>query len=555
MATTDATNVYAQPPTTPALQGARRARHLLQNFYIGPSRDPEALEIWAYSDRISYRPGDNVRLHISTTASTFDLEIGRDGALYEPRMALRAQPGQYHETPLDCSVAGCGWPVAHEFEVPADWSPGAYLVTLTGYRGDESVEEHHLFIVRRAPNTSPAQIVLMCATGTWVAYNDWGGSNHYEGITGPNANEFAPVVSTMRPWTRGFCKLPNGAPRTVSEHPPPPGEAVRYPYLEWAFANGYSKKFASAGWATYERQFARWAESAGFEVDYATLHDLHAEPDLLAPYGCAVFVGHDEYWSAEMRDAVDDWVERGGGAARFAGNFLWQIRLEDEGRRQTCYKYFATARDPVMGTTNQTRLTGAWEMPEVGRPGASTFGVNALQGIYASIGHCVARGSGGFVVFRPEHWSLTGTHIGYGDVLGADSRIFGYEVDGLDYEMRDNLPYPTGLDGAPDALVIVGVSPATNAEADHGQWGQTLSVRDGDARWKAEALNAEVSMENLASAQRGNGMMVSFRKGKGEVFTAATCEWVMGLTRHDVQVERVTRNVLERFVAVRKSGG
>ena len=35
----------------------------------------------------------------------------------------------------------------------------------------------------------------------------------------------------------------------------------------------------------------------------------------------------------------------------------------------------------------------------------------------------------------------------------------------------------------------------------------------------------------------------------GEVFTAATCEWVMGLTRRDRQVEQVTRNVLNRFLA------
>lgn len=36
---------------------------------------------------------------------------------------------------------------------------------------------------------------------------------------------------------------------------------TRYPYMEWAYAYGYSKKYASAGWASYERRFARWAES------------------------------------------------------------------------------------------------------------------------------------------------------------------------------------------------------------------------------------------------------------------------------------------------------
>jgi len=42
-------------------------------------------------------------------------------------------------------------------------------------------------------------------------------------------------------------------------------------------------------------------------------------------------------------------------------------------------------------------------------------------------------------------------------------------------------------------------------------------------------------------------MIVSWKRGKGEIFTAATCEWIMGLTRRDSQVEKITRNVLDRF--------
>ena len=56
-----------------------------------------------------------------------------------------------------------------------------------------------------------------------------------------------------------------------------------------------------------------------------------------------------------------------------------------------------------------------------------------------------------------------------------------------------------------------------------------------------------MTAETLEKVTRGNGMIVSFPKGKGEVFTAATCEWVMGLARRDMQVERITRNVLDRF--------
>jgi hypothetical protein len=44
-------------------------------------------------------------------------------------------------------------------------------------------------------------------------------------------------------------------------------------------------------------------------------------------------------------------------------------------------------------------------------------------------------------------------------------------------------------------------------------------------------------------------MMVHMTRGKGEVLTAATCEWVMGLKRGDPFTQRITRNVLDRFTS------
>jgi hypothetical protein len=51
-------------------------------------------------------------------------------------------------------------------------------------------------------------------------------------------------------------------------------------------------------------------------------------------------------------------------------------------------------------------------------------------------------------------------------------------------------------------------------------------------------------MERL---KRGSGMIVQFQRGNGIVFHAGTCEWVAGLMKRDVYVERITRNVLDRF--------
>ncbi len=158
--------------------------------------------------------------------------------------------------------------------------------------------------------------------------------------------------------------------------------------MEWAYANGYSKKYTSSGWASYDSLFFRWAEREGFAVDLASQHELHFSPEILDGYDCVAFVGHDEYWTWEMRDAVDHYVDGGGRAARFAGNFMWQTRLEDNGKRQTCYKYRARAEDPVYRSADPRRTSGCWEAKETGRPAAETFGLNALRGLYVGWGGC-----------------------------------------------------------------------------------------------------------------------------------------------------------------------
>ena len=52
--------------------------------------------------------------------------------------------------------------------------------------------------------------------------------------------------------------------------------------MEWAYANGYGKKYASAGWASYERHFIKWATAAGFEVDIVSQYDLQLRPEVIA---------------------------------------------------------------------------------------------------------------------------------------------------------------------------------------------------------------------------------------------------------------------------------
>lgn len=502
------------------------------HYYETASPDPDRAQVWAYADALSYRPGDRLRLHGMGKKGTARLVIARDGAL--PQVALDRQIAvDFAPTPADASVQGCGWPVVFEMDLPPDWPSGVYTVTLTvpGH-SSESV-----FVLRAA--RPQARIAMVLASGTWCAYNDWGGSNHYQGLCGPSGGDFAPLVSMLRPWAKGFVRWPEGAPRIP--HASPFLSRPRYPHMDFARARGISKKYASSGWAAFERPFALWCERQGIALDTLTQHDLHRDPGALAGYERALIVGHDEYWTWEMRDHLEAWVDAGGRLARFGGNFYWQTRLSEDLTRQTCYKSEAEAADPLAGTD---RMTSYWDHPQVGRPAAATLGLTGAAGVYAGWSRCAAHGAGGFTIYRPDHWALAGTGLGYGDVLGAEAKIFGYEVDGIDYTMTQGLPFAAPGAGLAGDLTIVGLSPATALAHSTGPQDRDHFIGTLDAEDLAAKVFGGVDAETLGRASRGNGAMAEYRRGGGAVFNAGSCEWVAGLIARARPVEQVTRNVL-----------
>ncbi|OYY70056.1 N,N-dimethylformamidase beta subunit family domain-containing protein [Sphingomonas sp. 28-63-12] len=519
-----------------------------RDFYEVPIDDSSLAQGWCYTDQLSYRPGDVIAVHAAGNTGWIDLAVIRDGIRPLVVHELKGVAVIWASLPADFHATGCGWPVAVRWTLPDDIASGFYIVRLSGVDAN-GVECHHEhgFVVRSGEGAR-APILLLAATATWIAYNDWGGTNAYYAPTRPDGLAFGARLTIHRPFARGFVSLPVGAPRKPHAAVPPLGGIPRYPPIEFAYARGYSKWYANAGWASYERHFGCWAEREGYAVDYATQHDLDADPALLDGYACVVVVGHDEYWSAPMRDALDIYVERGGRFARFGGNIAWQIRLEDDGTTQICYKTSAATHDPVAGTAAAATLTTVWDAPELGRPAAASFGVTSSYGIYAGVGGQVARGPAGFTVYRPDHWAFAGTELGYGDVLGGAARIFGYEVDGLDYMVRDGIPHPTGRDGAPDGVQIIAMSLAANREVVPVRPG-AISYYGDTAPFLAQLRDASADPDRIASAARGSGMIVHFERGAGEVFCAGSSEWVAGLEAGDRQTEAVTRNVLDRFIA------
>ena len=526
----------------------------IPHFYEAPMEDPNYLEVWCYTQALSFEAGETVDFHLNTTASQLSLEILRDGGEQISVHQVSEIPCSHYPTPDNFYETGCDWPVGYSWKIPDDLASGFYLVLCKVENEKGETREHEAgFFVRPKVGKPSAKILLIAATSTWTAYNDWGGTSNYNGLGNELLAGKSARLSIHRPWAKGFLSVPGGAPRKPHEYKVRAGDIPRYPPIEFAYSRGYSKYYASAGWGTFEQPFAQWAEQQGFTLDYATQRELHYRPELLDAYACVITVGHDEYWSREMRLAIDHYVEQGGHFARFGADFAWQIRLESNGKTQVCYKEDAAGKDPVANTKEEVLLTSAWSDPLVDWNGAETVGLNAPYGVYAGVGHLAPRQGGSFTVYRPEHWALNGTDLCYGDQFGGNARIFGYEVDGLDYVIRDGVPEPTYKDGAIPETEIIAMGLAGNVEVDHGNKGSVLfyasagGCTEEELGELAEIRYGENNDQTRAAAARGNGMMISCQRGAGKIFSAGTCEWVAGLKLNDVDTVIITRNVLERF--------
>jgi hypothetical protein len=487
-----------------------------------------------------------VGLHASTSHGPCRIEIARVGLEREVVLTLTGVAVGDHPTPDGADRNGCGWPVATTFEVGADWRSGYYDITLTDAAGDVA---HHMLCVKPAKAT--ARIALILTTNTLHAYNYWGGASAYCDVdalmSGRSTLEEAMagaigVLSSERPFPPMLLAPPEGMPRLVNLTP---RGFERKPWAgadgAWSKAHSQTPYDGSAGFLhKWEHAFVRWAEAKGITLDYFTDHDLEDEPDCLDAYPCVALVGHSEYWSAPERETLERFVDRGGGLAIFSGNTaFWKVRWDGSVMHCAKWKGFD---DPATTPNDATHL---WSQPAFAKPEAEITGLSFLFGGYHRLGMCVARGAGGYTVYRDRHWALEGCDLYYGDVIGSDIPLVGYENDGCVFDFgEDGLPRPVSRVGVPENLEIIALVPAAFAEAPSPY---RPLIPPEQLPVVAKIAYGSDSEAMQARMLRGHAVMASFRRGQGEVFNAGTTEWAHGLAANDPFVTRITRNVLARF--------
>lgn len=442
-----------------------------------PQPDERRSRIEAYTDQLSYAPGEEVKFHVSTSDKAFDVQVTRLGGELETVWKKEAVPGTLHPIPPDASSRGCGWPETFRLQVPANWKSGYYAVRFVPTGGEAKANASEaFFVVRPATPGKDAKVLIQLSTNTYNAYTNWGGYSLYayngrHKVQGRRVSFDRPLTSQFRQW---------------------------------------------------EFPFVQWAEKAGYKLDYAVNSDLEFHPELLKAYKLVLSVGHDEYWSAPMRDNLEAFIKNGGNVAFFSGNVCcWQVRSEDGGRALACWKQ-SYRDDPVFATGDHRLLSTLWSHYLVKRPENQLTGVGFLWGGYRKSHGQFMEEPAEFTVHRPDHWLFEGANLTRGDVFGGKDTVVGYECDGCELEWKDGLPAPTHRDGTPKGFTAVATCPA--------RW------HPDDCEW----------YERWEKGRTGNAVVGTYTAG-GTVVTVGTTDWSHGLRGNDPAVIRVTKNVLDRL--------
>jgi len=351
----------ALPPVTNTILDSgvvvRTARWLIEenakpgtdNWVVTGVQTPHAIE--GYASQVSAVPGDDLVLFVNTTAAAFYVEAYRIGyyqgfggrliATSDTVAGVQQPPAAL--TPF-LNTISCPWEPTLTMSVTSQWPPGNYLLKLVGTTG----EQQYVPLTIR-DDTSTSAYVIQNSVACWQAYNLWGGYSLYYGRVGTGGQDFANrarVVSFDRPypqtWAQGAADF---------------------------FGNEFPLLFHM--------------EQLGLDLTYWTDVDLHNNPGLLAQHKALFTLGHDEYWSYEMRSAAQSALTSGTNLAFMGANACYrQIRLQPSGvgpnRLQTCYK--DAAEDPLSRTYPEF-TTVDWNQYPLNDPESSLVG-----SMYQSVG-------------------------------------------------------------------------------------------------------------------------------------------------------------------------
>jgi hypothetical protein len=325
--------------------------------------------IEGYADQVAVTSGQSFKLYVNTAAPQFTataFRIGYYGGA-QGRQVWKSAPTPGKTQPPasvrpQVNTVSTNWQPSLTVTT-SGWPEGSYLIRLDAMVG--KVKGARFVPVTVRSTSTAGKVVLINAVTTWQAYNEYGGYDLYSGGPKNDYGHRARIVSFDRPYDT------TGADRFQT-----------YEQSSIVFA----EKLAAAN---------------GFQLAYATDLDLQENPALFQGARAIITLGHDEYWSTQMRQTVTQARDTGTNVAFLGANAVFRhIRFEDSplGKDRIQVDYKDAAEDP-MHVTDPAESTQDWRNPPQPRP------ENVLTGVYYECNPANAN----LVVFDPASWLLAGT--------------------------------------------------------------------------------------------------------------------------------------------------
>jgi Domain of unknown function (DUF4347)/Domain of unknown function (DUF4082) len=436
-------------------------------------------EISGYADATSINKGQALNLKVSLAqAGRYRLDVyrlgyygGAGGRLISSSNRLNGVTQSAPTTDPTTRLVEYNWNNSYTLQTNATWTTGLYLVKLTD---SLTGKQNYVNFVLRDDNR-PADLGFQDAANTAQAYNNDGGYSVYDF----NSNNSQPAykVSFNRPLNQ-------------------------------------SETLASNVMISWEYNMARWMESQGYDVSYYSNLDVHINPLQLYSQKTFLSVGHDEYWSMEMRNSVEQARDNGTNLAFFSANTAyWRVRFEPSSTGQpnrTMVVYKENWNLDPIAQQDSSQATTRFRSTELNRPENALLG-----GMYK--GFNVIDGGFDYVVRNASDPYYANTGLNNGDTLPG---LVGFEWDGI----INNGFTPAGL-------VILSESPVSQADPDIAP-----SFPPG----------TDTTIANAVRYTAPSG---------AKVFSTGSVNWVWGLSSDRVPNPRVDQRAQQIAVNVLKDMG
>jgi hypothetical protein len=389
-------------------------------------------EIEGYASLTSVPVGGDIDFFVNTQDASYALTVYRMGWYGGKGGRLMFGPqtltGVQQVIPTGDPTVECQWTNPFTLHVANSWVSGIYLVKLHG--NSSGKESYIIFCVR---DSRQADLVFQQSVTTYQAYNGWPSAHSlYDADSAQHI--LYDRVSFNRPYAAGD---------------PPQGA-------------GAGDFLGMGAPVAIEYSMVRWLERKAYDVTYITNVDTHEDVGRLLRGKGFLSVGHDEYWSYDMKAHVIQARDQGVGLGFFSANYVfWPIDLEPSSsgvpNRTVSVALDNRCADPDRQNQTTTVCAGDSDCSngQVCFKKACNFtclkdasGVSqteqTLVGGMWDPGHLIDHRYGGDIVVTSDallnHWVFANTGLQVGDVLPG---LIGVEWDATVDD--SHYPKPPGL--------------------------------------------------------------------------------------------------------------